>query len=203
MPVLAFEVIRSSGAFPPSWPRHAYRQSPPGFALRIVRRLHCDPSRNALRNPSLKRLGENRRLIVYGDIGMCKETDTRPFAHPYVRSKRPSLRPDLLSLAQGGGRRSRRAAGHRKAARSVLEGHPPSCDALARGVGVRSRFRFPRSLHASGSARGKHINKRGANPVNHRRHAQPGMDRDPQATARLNQRLSTELKFRTRLYQSR
>jgi hypothetical protein len=133
MPVLAFEVIRSSGAFPPSWPRHAYRQSPPGFALRIVRRLHCDPSRNALRNPSLKRLGENRRLIVYGDIGMCKETDTRPFAHPYVRSKRPSLRPDLLSLAQGGGRRSRRAAGHRKAARSVLEGHPPSCDALARG----------------------------------------------------------------------
>jgi hypothetical protein len=135
MPVLAFEVIRSSGAFPPSWPRHAYRQSPPGFALRIVRRLHCDPSRNALRNPSLKRLGENRRLIVYGDIGMCKETDTRPFAHPYVRSKRPSLRPDLLSLAQGGGRRSRRAAGHRKAARSVLEGHPPSCDALARGGG--------------------------------------------------------------------
>jgi hypothetical protein len=62
---------------------------------------------------------------------MRKEIDARPFAHPYVRSKRPSLRPDLLSLAQGGARRSRRAAGHRKATRSVLEGHPPSCDALA------------------------------------------------------------------------
>jgi hypothetical protein len=65
---------------------------------------------------------------------MRKEIDARPFAHPYVRSKRPSLRPDLLSLAQGGGRRSRRAAGHRKATRSVLEGHPPSCDALAGGA---------------------------------------------------------------------
>jgi hypothetical protein len=72
MPALAFEVIRSSGAFPPSWPRHAYRQSPPGFALRIVRRPHCDPSRNALRNPSTTAKSTsngpvNRRLVVYGD----------------------------------------------------------------------------------------------------------------------------------------
>jgi hypothetical protein len=60
---------------------------------------------------------------------MRKETDTHSFAHPYVRPKRPSLRTDLLSLTQGGGWRSRMAAGHREAARSVLEGHPPPCDA--------------------------------------------------------------------------
>jgi len=40
---------------------------------------------------------------------MCKEIDGRPFAHPYVRSNGPSLRPDHLSLAQGGGWRSRMA----------------------------------------------------------------------------------------------
>src|SRR5208337_2003713 len=60
---------------------------------------------------------------------MSKEIDVRRCAHPYVRSKGPSLRPDHLSLVQGGGWRSSMADGHREAAPSVLEGHPPPCDA--------------------------------------------------------------------------
>jgi hypothetical protein len=48
-------------------------------------------------------------------LGMRKETDRHPFARPYVRPKRPFLRPDLLSPKQGGGSRSRMAAGHREA----------------------------------------------------------------------------------------
>ena len=43
---------RSSGASPPSWLRHAYRQSPPPAAIRRMDRLHCDLLRNAMRNPS-------------------------------------------------------------------------------------------------------------------------------------------------------
>src|ERR1700676_164715 len=68
--------------------------------------------------------------------GVSSKIDAHLFAHPYVRSKGPSLRPDLPSLTQGGKWRSRMAAGHRGAARSVLEGHLPPCDPSGR----RDRF---------------------------------------------------------------
>ena len=85
-------------------------------------------------------------------LGKVTKADGRSFTNPYVRSRRPSLRPDLLSLTQGGEWWSRMAVGHREAAPSVLEDHSPPCDACSRRVPlcVTSRFRFPQSLQRVG-----------------------------------------------------
>jgi hypothetical protein len=48
----ALTLPRSSRAFPPSWLRHAYRQCSPPAAICRMGRLHCNPLRNAMRNPS-------------------------------------------------------------------------------------------------------------------------------------------------------
>ena len=66
-------------------------------------------------------------------LGMSKELDARLFAHPYVRSDGPSLRPDLLPWRMGAGGGQGWPKGHRVAAPSVLEGHPPLCATLATG----------------------------------------------------------------------
>jgi hypothetical protein len=91
--------------------------------------------------------------------------------------------------------------GHRKAARSVLEGYPPSCDAWqGRAFGHASASHDPsarRETHA-----GRPGDEHDAKPDTSG-HAQPRNGPKVRRPQLLNQRLSTELKFRTRLYQSR
>src|SRR5258708_22426820 len=91
-------------------------------------------------------------------LGVSSKIDAHLFAHPYVRSKGPSLRPDLASLTQGGKWRSRMAAGHRGAARRVLEGHLPPCDPRDRREPFFP-FPSPPPSHTPGAGRGKHAEK--------------------------------------------
>jgi hypothetical protein len=158
---------------PPSWPRHAYRQSPPPFALRIVGRLHCDPLRNAMRNPSttakpdLKRPGEPAPSLL--DTSGCarKLTFARSPIPMFDRKDHPSVPTCCPWRKAAGGGQGR-----------------PQAIAKRREASLRATHRLA-TLWQGG------------------RSVTLPLPTIPQATARLNQRLSTELKFRTRLYQSR
>src|ERR1700690_621522 len=102
---------------------------------------------------------------------MSKEIDARLFAHPYVRSNGPSLRPDHLPWRMGAGGGQGWPKGHRVAAPSVLEDHPPPCDAGdRRALDPTSPSHHP--LEASGSGSGKPIKKRDGDPINYRAPAQ-------------------------------
>ena len=81
---------------------------------------------------------------------MSKKIDARLFAHPYVRSNGPSLRPDHLPWRTAAGGGQGWPQGHREAAPSVLEGHQPPCDA-----GDRRALGYTSASHESLTGIGK------------------------------------------------
>jgi hypothetical protein len=144
------------------------------LCTRIVRRLHCEPLRNAMRNPSatVKSTSNgpvNRRLGRLLETSGCarKLTLARSPIPMFDRKDHPSV-PTCCPW--------RKAAGGGQGGPQAIAKRREAC--------LRATHRLA-TLWQGG------------------RSVTLPLPTIPQATARLNQRLPTELKFRTRLYQSR